>query len=118
MKRGDYLLCALLAAAAIACFFLLNSGGGKAVRVTAGGKTVLSVPLERFPARYEVPSAHGTVVIVREGGRIRVLSSPCPDKICVQQGAIDSGAIICAPEETVVEVSGGGKEAGHDAIIR
>lgn len=118
MKRGDYLLCAFIAAAAAVCFFLLNSGGGRTVRITAGGRPVLAVPLGQFPARYELPSAHGVIVIVREDGKIRVQSSPCPDKICVHQGAVDSGAIICAPEETVIEISGGGKEAGHDAILR
>ena len=60
-----------------------------------------------------------TKVVIRDG-RVRVEDSPCPQKICVKEGWIRQGAIVCLPNRVVVSVTGGKKGPGGvvDAITR
>jgi hypothetical protein len=47
--------------------------------------------------------------------------SPCPDKLCVQQGWTDRGAIICLPNKVVISLGEGDQnipEPGYDAVTR
>jgi hypothetical protein len=39
-----------------------------------------------------------------KGGRVAVIGANCPNKICVKQGFIDRGAIICLPNRTVITI--------------
>ncbi|KWT82066.1 NusG domain II-containing protein [Candidatus Magnetominusculus xianensis] len=41
-----------------------------------------------------------------KAGKVRVADSDCPGKVCVKQGWIDSGAIICLPNRVVITVDG------------
>ncbi|HRR92028.1 MAG TPA: NusG domain II-containing protein [bacterium] len=47
--------------------------------------------------------------------KVRILSSPCPDKLCVKQGYIsESGqVIICLPNRVVIKIEG---RASFDAL--
>lgn len=67
----------------------------------------LSEPLE-FDLSYD---GH-TNRVRAEKGKIRMQSADCPDKICVNQGWIDSGAvpIVCLPHKITIEIKGGADE--------
>ncbi|MEG2858121.1 MAG: NusG domain II-containing protein, partial [Clostridia bacterium] len=60
-------------------------------------------------------SVDGAVIEVNNG-RIRILESDCPDKICVKTGWISRGGqtIACVPLGIVITISGA---ASHDAIV-
>ncbi len=58
------------------------------------------------------PMGYTTVEI--KDGRVRVKDSPCPEKICVRQGWIQKGVIICLPNRVVIRV--GGEDNRVDAI--
>lgn len=57
----------------------------------------------------------GKTTIQVKGGRVRVVDSPCPEKICIRQGWIKSGVIVCLPNRVVVTV-GKGDHGEIDAI--
>ncbi|GAB4276747.1 MAG: hypothetical protein Kow0029_19000 [Candidatus Rifleibacteriota bacterium] len=49
-------------------------------------------------------------------GEVRIASSACPCKTCVNYGWIKSGSVVCVPNGIVVRIVKGGEEA--DAISR
>lgn len=65
----------------------------------------------------EVKGPLGISVIQVEGEQIRMLSSPCPDKLCVKQDWIakPGEVVVCVPNEISVSLEG---DDGLDAIIR
>jgi hypothetical protein len=68
-------------------------------------------------ATVQVPGPLGeTVVAIREGS-VQVLSSPCPEKICVKTGRISKPGqwIACLPNRVLVTVRGRRREQ-PDAI--
>lgn len=50
----------------------------------------------------------------------QIISSPCPNKQCVRQGAIfkEGESIVCVPEKVIVSLKGPRKENDLDAILR
>jgi hypothetical protein len=64
-------------------------------------------------------SPHGVamVVAVRQG-RVRVISSSCPQQVCVRKGWVGQAhdPIICIPNKVIIEVTG--TDPQYDAISR
>ena len=63
----------------------------------------------------EVSGPLGVTRIEVKKGRVRILESPCPDKICMLQGWTERGSIICLPNRVVITVGDDLKD-GIDAI--
>ena len=75
------------------------------------GVLIQTVNLDNTSAPITIPIIHGeqeNILEVTDGG-IRMKSANCPDKLCVHQGRIDSGAspIVCLPHRLVVQVRDG-----------
>jgi hypothetical protein len=88
------------------------------VEVEVGGRKVLTVPLGESGVR-EVTGPLGTTRVEFRGGQVRILSSPCPLKICQRAGWIGVAGemLVCLPNEVVVRLPGG--PAGDlDAVSR
>lgn len=82
------------------------------------GKVLQVIDLQKVdtPYEFDVFSADGGRNRIRvERGRIAVVDADCPDKICVHQGYIDTGAvpIVCLPHKLSVSISAA--KAGLDA---
>ncbi len=61
------------------------------------------------------------VLIELKGSKVRVKEADCPKKICIKQGWIEKGSIICLPNRLVVSVERGSDtedkgESNVDAI--
>ena len=56
-------------------------------------------------------------IILVENGAISMQSADCPDKLCVKQGKISTGAypIVCLPHKIIISLEG---EKGTDAVLR
>jgi len=83
---------------------------GSQVCVEANGIIVAQVDL--FENRQVVVAgAIGKTVVKIANGKVRVLSSACPEHICVETGNIDKvgDTIVCVPNRVVVRVVGTGK---------
>jgi len=64
-------------------------------------------PLDR-EARVSIQGPLGRTEVAIEGGRARVLDSPCPEKLCIAAGAVSlPGAwIACLPNQVFLRVLG------------
>lgn len=83
-------------------FLVVNSGdNGNFAEISYNGKVVKTVSLSE---ELEF-SVNGVTFSVKENS-VCVVSSPCPDKICVKTGAIkrNGETIICLPEKVSVRI--------------
>ena len=117
----DRLLVVLVGLMVIASFGLFTAvGQGQRVVIEQDGKTVFTGNL-RENHKVAIPGPLGdTIVQVVEGG-VRVLSSPCPAKICIRTGKIHRPGelLACVPNHLIVRVEGDEeKEESIDLISR
>ncbi|MDI6892182.1 MAG: NusG domain II-containing protein [Actinomycetota bacterium] len=97
----------------------LKTFGGREVVIFVSGREVARYPLVVKRERIEIEGPLGTSLVEINGGKVRMLTSPCPNKICVGQGWIEgpNQVIVCAPNRVIVKIAGGrGDEL--DAVSR
>ncbi len=117
-KKAIIGVLALLAAAAVcAAIFvvMLNiKRENAAAEVYLGGVLVRKEPLS-CDIEFTVESENGVNVVKIENGAVRVAFADCPDKVCVNRGAVSDGAvpIVCLPHRLEIRIVGG--ENGADA---
>lgn len=86
------------------------------VLVEINGKALYTLPLT-VDKTITVKSTYGDTVIEIRDRKVRVKEAHCPRQICVKQGWVSQGAIICLPNRIVVTVGGGGgPEKKFDAV--
>lgn len=88
------------------------------ILVRAPGETRRWSPGDR---RVEVAGPLGTSVLELDSrGGVRFLSSPCPGDLCVRQGRVDraGAALVCVPNQVLVELVGAPAEDGLDGVTR
>ena len=102
---ADILLVAGVLAAALIVFLLIPRGGGSTVVVTVDGKEYASLPLDE-DAELLIESESGTNLLVISGGKASVVEADCPNRVCVETGAISSEGqlIVCLPHKVVIEI--------------
>jgi len=104
---GDKLLIGLLVCGSLSAFLLPRRGPGEWVLIEADGQ-----PLGRFPLKGEENiSAQGPLGLhhIRiSGGKVWVVDSPCPHKLCVKMGKKGRAGevIVCVPNRVIVRVEG------------
>ena len=118
---ADKALVVAMIALAAALFVLLPGwllSEGREVCIRSGERLVGRYPLDR-DRTVEIAGPLGTTVIRIEGGRAKVIASPCPHKLCIRMGDIGSegGIIACVPNEVVISV-GDGTRSDLDAVSR
>lgn len=104
---GIVLFCAFL----IAGIFIYGKVQEKKtpyVRILSDGQVLLYSPLRDFQdeTEYFIETNNGKVVVLISSERAVIVSSDCPDQICVKQGElthIGQGA-VCLPNKVVVEI--------------
>lgn len=119
MTRGDRFVVAVVVASAVFAWpatYLAAAGRADVAVVTGPGGTS-SVAL-RPDRTVEIQGARGPLALEVRDGAVRVLEAPCPDKLCVHQGAVSraGAALVCVPSGVSVRV-GGGSDA-LDAVVR
>lgn len=82
------------------------------------GTLVRTAELSREQS-FTISTEHGYNEILIENGAISVMSSDCPDKVCVNTGATNSGVvpIICLPHCLEIKIVSS-DDADIDAQIR
>lgn len=113
--RADVLLLFILTAVGLALWLVpraLPQSEMLYAEVTVSGKVVLELDLQATDARTEYSLPNG-VVLVAENHTIAFLSADCPDKVCVQTGALSRVGEVaaCVPTGTVVTVKGESRTA-------
>jgi hypothetical protein len=112
MTFADILLLAVLIIISISGFVFIKKAfpQGTDVKIEVNGKLAYKLPLNNDTA-IVVKGIIGDTIVEIKNRKVRIKESPCPNKICVHQGWIDSGAIICLPNRVMVFIEGSeGKE--------
>jgi hypothetical protein len=106
MTRADRMLVAVLAAVALLAFPATRLLAG----TTTGEDVVVTGPVDGL---------RGPIEVELKGGAVRVVSSPCPDHLCVRQGLVSGpgAALVCVPGGVSVRL-GGGDPRALDAVVR
>lgn len=115
LKIGDVVLVILVCAAAVVSMVMVVQARagvrGSLAIVEVNGEEVSRIKLgEGMSSRtIEVEGFMGACTIEVEGNRIRMLKSPCPEKICVGTGWAENAGdqIVCLPNRVVIRVEGG-----------
>ena len=115
MKKSDFLILAIVLAAAVFSFCKFNTKKNHAeVAIVQANGHEYRFSLSK-DANYEVPGALGITKLEVKDGQIRITDSPCPHKTCVKQGFADT--IACLPNKVIVTTETAvTKTDGLDAI--
>lgn len=104
------------AAAGLAIFAIIMNIERKnpTAEVYVNGVLIRKEPLSR-DIEFTVESENGINVVKIENGAVRVTFADCPDKVCVERGAVSGGAvpIVCLPHKVEIRIADG--ENGADA---
>jgi hypothetical protein len=87
---------------------------GKIVQIEVDSRPVYILPIDK-DRTVSVEGPVGKTVVEIRNHRVRVTESPCQNKLCIKQGWIESGAIICLPNRVVVTI--GNQEEKSDKIV-
>ena len=101
MKRGDIIAALALLALAGALLLLRPSGPGGVYVNSAPASTSITI---------------NEVMIEIDGGRARIVDSPCRDRLCVRAGWLErpGEVAVCLPQRVIVEIRGTGR--GVDGV--
>lgn len=92
---------------------------GRTVQIEVDGRPVYVLPIDR-DRTVSVEGPEGKTVVEVKDHRIRVIESPCHNKLCIQQGWIENGAIVCLPNRIVVTIGdykGGDSQRGIESPL-
>lgn len=83
-----------------------NKRTGYNVKISADGKTVKTLSLDKDD-EYVFESDKGYNIVIIKDGAVYVKEADCPDKICVNHKKISNvgETIICLPHKLVVEIT-------------
>jgi len=119
----DRVVVAVLLGVCLALFVAIGlRPAGESIQVLRDGKVVYSAPLSAEQT-VDLNGPLGETRLAIHNGQARILSSPCPSKVCIGMGAIrHHGEIIaCVPNHLLVSVIGGkkaGQEPDYDLLSR
>jgi hypothetical protein len=87
---------------------------GRTVLIEVDSRPVYVLPVDKDKT-VSVEGPMGKTVVEIRNHRVRVTESPCHNKLCIKQGWIESGSIICLPNRVVVTI--GSHEDESDKIV-
>jgi hypothetical protein len=105
---ADKVLFFLLLLLSVSGIFLIKAlvPEGHTVVIELDNKPVYLLPLDKDRiVSVEGPLGKTTVEI--KDNRVRIFDSPCHNKLCVNQGWTERGAIVCLPNKVIVTIDRG-----------
>jgi len=115
---ADRILFLLLLSVSLAGIFFIKDiiPQSRSVLVEVNGKPVYILPLDKNRI-LSVEGPEGNTFIEIKDRKVRITDSPCRNKLCVKQGWINSGSIVCLPNRVVVTIGDKDRQKdGPDAI--
>ena len=109
------LIALLLAAAAGVLIFVVMmnvSHKNPTAEIYQHGVLIRKAPLS-VDAEFIVECEDGVNIVKIENGTVRVAFADCPDKVCVNRGAVNGGAvpIVCLPHRLEIRIVDGENNA-------
>lgn len=120
LTRFDRALVLLLAfLVAVSFLLLIDRQPGQQVVVELDNRIVYKAPLDS-ERQFAVEGPLGPTRLEIAAGAIRVVSSPCPQKICIGLGkARNRGDLLaCVPNRILVRIEGERDGADYDLLSR
>ena len=120
LTRVDrWLVLLTLAGTVVSLYLSLGRPVGRQVVVYLDEKIVFAGPLDQTRT-IPVEGPLGETRIEIGHGKARVLSSPCPRKICIGMGAVGhSGDLLaCVPNHVTLRIEGEKDDRGYDLLSR
>lgn len=116
---ADRLLFLFLISLSIAGIFISREALSQEseVVIEIDGKPAYTLPLYA-DRQLSVAGPYGNTLIEIKGKKVRVKEAHCPNQICVKEGWISKGVIVCLPNKLVIIVGGSNKDQhpGVDAV--
>jgi len=72
-------------------------------QIEVDGRPVYILPLDKDRI-VSVEGPRGRTFIEIKDNRVRITESPCPNKLCVEQGWIEKGVLVCLPNKIVITI--------------
>lgn len=113
---ADRVLLALLVISSLTGMFYSRDAlsKGEDVLVEINGKLTYTLPLSQ-DREITVNASHGQATIEIKDGRVKMKQAECGNHICMKQGWIKSGSIVCLPNGIVITI-GNGRKKDLDAV--
>ena len=114
----DRILFLLLLSVSLAGIFFIKDimPQSRSVLVEVNGKPVYILPLDKNRILSVEGPAGNTTIEIKDHA-VRITDSPCSNKLCIKQGWIHSGSIVCLPNRVVVTIGNKDRQKdGPDAI--
>lgn len=125
MRKNDFRLLLVVAVLGLVSYLLFRADPGaknKVLVIRRDQQVIQRIQLNKTTAEKKllIPVADGEIVLAYDKDGAKVLSSPCPDKVCIHQGRITHSGqtIACVPEKVLITITTAAKENDHDAILR
>jgi hypothetical protein len=119
--RADKVLLTVLILVSLSGIFFIQEvlPKGRTVRIDVEGQPLYVLPIEK-ERMLTVDGPQGETVIEIKNQKLRVKDSSCTRKLCVKQGWIERGVIVCLPNKVVITVGNDNDEDNTvvDAIAR
>ena len=110
-SRYDFIIWIVIVSLAIGGIYYhqnLVSMGENLVEISVNGQEYEVIPLTDANGnlRREIEGVNGLTVVEIRDQRVRVISSACPDKLCIHSGWIDRPGqmLVCLPNRVVVKI--------------
>ena len=120
IRAGDIVVIVALLAGTVAFITILHSHPSDRVKVFRNEEVIAEYPLDEDRI-FSMEGLIGSVVVEIKDKQVRVVSSSCPNKICVHTGWIsrsDDQFIFCAPNRILVITESGSEKERRDAVNR
>lgn len=125
MRKNDFRLLLVVTVLGLVSYVLFRADPGaknKVLVVRRDQQVIQRIQLNKTTAEKKllIPVADGEIALSYDKDGAKVLSSPCPDKVCIHQGRINHSGqtIACVPEKVLITITTAAKENEHDAILR
>ncbi|HPU44228.1 MAG TPA: NusG domain II-containing protein [Dictyoglomaceae bacterium] len=111
IKKKDFLIIFILIFISIFLLLIITQGEGSYLVVVVENEAIIRLSLDkvRDGDKFEVKGPLGISIFeYREGKGFHMVSSPCPDKICIKQGYISKKgeSIVCLPNKVIITIEG------------
>ncbi len=104
----ELIITAVIVLIGITAFIVFESvkQNGKTAVISVDGKIIQQINLEDTENKTFALEEFENITFEVKNGKIRVVSSDCPDKICKNTGFISKSgeSIICMPNKMIVEI--------------
>ncbi|MBP1744583.1 MAG: hypothetical protein H6Q58_1561 [Firmicutes bacterium] len=120
MKKGDKIaaiviaLIVVISSIGVLVFMNMSGSSHHIAEIKQDGKVIRTIDLDQVESSEEIRIAYEDEynIIRVEKGRIRIIDSDCPDKLCVKTGWITEPgqSVICLPHKLIIKIQGGSRE--------